>query len=572
MSQGDRSIVRRRFLKYGGTLGGAALIAGCTGDDGTTGNTTTTADDGDDDGGDETTTTADDGGDDNGESLVNTYATIVRPSSVDPHKSTDELEGILNHTVYDPLAYYSYDYPPEVRPWVAADWTASDDGQTYTFDIREGIEFHNGDTLTAEDVVFSIERQLTMGTGPAWMWSAVMGPDSATAVDDTTVELQLNRPYGPFEATLPWLFIVNSNQITDNEADGDYGDHGDYATQWLEENDAGSGAYALKDRSRGTEIQLERHEAGWQEFASQGDIYDEIHLDLAQEVSTIVGNMRNADATMTDGWLSVDTYNQLGQEDTIEVSEEVTFIKPFYVYMNVQKEPLDDVHVRKALSYAFDYETAVSDVLVGAQKLDSPLPEGFDHYTTDGVEQYSLDMEEAQAQLDQASYSRDEISVTYTYVSGLTTEENLGLMMQSNYNQLDIDFEIEVQPWTKIVDRATNVDDAPQMFPLWNNTVYRDPDAIMYGMWHSDNLDSYLNGSKFDDEEIDSLLEEGRFTADPDSRADIYEELQRRIADEAGAIFCCLDVARWANNASLQGFVNNGINGYTHQFHQYYRE
>lgn len=535
---------RRQFLKAGGAVGTTTLFGGYVGGNHATESIANVQSDGTD--------------------LV--YTTIVAPSSLDPMKSGDELEGILSHTLYDPLAYYSNSFPPEVEPWLARDWEISDDGQTYTFALQEDATFHNGDPITAEDVVFSVERMMRMKQGPSWMWDGVLTPDSASAVDETTVELSLEQVYAPFEATLPWLFVVNENEVTANEQAGDFGDHGDYGSQWLEQNDAGSGAYSLQTHDTGQRIVMEQHPDWWGEWPD-GTTFETVTAELQMEVSTIVGKMENREADMTDGWLSVDTYQQLDEHEDISVSSEVTFA-PFYVFMNTQVEPLDDIDVRKALAYGLDYETALNDVFVGAERMVGPLPAAME-YSTDDLPSYEQDLDRAQEHLEQSSYDPNEIDVTYTYVSGLTTEENLGLLMQSNYNELGIDFQVEKAPWTKIVSQSTNVETSPEMFPLWSLIQYADPDALLYGMWHSSNIDTYNNGSKYENSEIDQLLEQARTTLDEETRAEAYTEIQRTLAEEMPALFVCNDVSRWAINERVQGFTNNGINGYTHQFQRY---
>ncbi|WP_440008950.1 ABC transporter substrate-binding protein [Halomicrococcus sp. SG-WS-1] len=538
---------RRKFLKTSGAVGAATLFSGHVGAYGSN----------------DTNTLAQQS-DQSGTDLV--YATIVAPSSIDPMKSGDELEGIISHTLYDGLAGYSNSFPPEVEPGLAQDWQVSDDGKTYTLTLQDNAQFHNGDPVTAEDVVFSVERMMRMQRGPSWMWDGVLTPDSATAVDETTVELSLQKVYAPFVSTLPWMFVVNRNQVTANEQDGDFGDHGDYGTQWLEQNDAGSGPYSLQNHQTGQRIVMNKHGDWWGQWPD-GNTYERVVAQLQMEVSTITGMMNNGQADMTDVWLSVDTYQQLGNNSNISVSNEVTFA-PFFVFMNTQVEPLDDINVRKALAYALDYDTALSDVFVGAEKMVGPLPSAM-QYSTDDIPSYTQNMEQARQQLQQSDYNPNDISITYTYVSGLTTERNLGLLMQSNYNPLGIEFEVRKAPWTSIVSQSSNIQSSPQMFPLWSLIQYADPDALLYNMWHSSNTNTYNNGSKYENDQVDELLTQARTTLDDQTREQAYTEVQQILAEDAAALFVCNDVSRWAFNNRVNGFTNNGINGYTHQFERY---
>lgn len=569
MSRDNKYLNRRQVIKYGGIAGVGTVLAGCTGGgDGDGGDGDTGGDGGDGNGATPTETAEGDGSDGTADTDTKfVYSTTQKPSSIDPHKSLDELEGMLAHTIYDPLLYYSYEFPPKLVPGIATDWEISDDDKTYTFDIRDDATFHNGDPLTAEDVAFSVKRVMTIEQGPAWMWSGFLSPDGATAIDETTVEITLDNTFAPFLSTLPWMFVVNQNQIQSNQKDGDYGENGDFATEWIEDNDAGSGPYQLDGRERGSTITMTKTDDWWGEFTS-GNVYEIIEAELTLEVSTIAGNMKNGTAHMTDRWLPTSVYEDIDASDNARVSITNTFM-PYYIFMNTQRAPLDDVHVRRALSYAFDYQSAVNDVLAGSVKLSGPLPKGMKYHTTDGVTQYTRDLEKANAELEQSDYAPEEVEASYAYQPALTTNENVGLLMQNAFDPLGINFELVEMPWSKMVSESTNPDTAPMMFPLWNLVQYRDPDNLLYGMWHSSNVNTFLNGSKYQNDDIDSLLEQGRSELDEDTRAEIYADVQRKIAGDAAAIFVCNDATTYGLNQELQGFVDAGITGYVQQFQHY---
>lgn len=565
----DSMLQRRRVLQGAATVGFGGLIAGCSGNTGgETSSETTTAESTTAGSSEETETTSSSSGG-SGNEIV--YVTTQRTNSVDPMKANDELEGILTLAVYDGLLKYTYEFPPKLGPGVAKDWEVKDD-TTYRFNLRDGVKFHNGDTLTAEDVAFSVNRMMTMNAGFSWLWDGVLTPDSVTAVDETTVELNLERTFAPFLATLPWLSIVSKKQVLDNEqSSGDYGDHGDFATKWLESNDAGTGPYTLSSREVGSSVTLQKNADWWGEFADQHNI-DSVRFALQQEISTITGKMKSGSAHMTDRWLGDQTYANMAKNDSVKVSKSNTFM-PYYVYMHVQKKPLDDVHVRRALSYAFDYKTANEQILTGGKKMKGPLPEGMKYFTTDGVPQFSKNVEKAKQELDKASYSVDEINshrVSYAYQPSISTNKNVGLLMQNAFKQVGIDLKLVKMPWQKLVSQETKVDSAPKMYPLWSLVQYLDPDALLYGMWHSSNLNNYLNGSKYAKDEVDSLLERGRTTLGDEERAKIYKNLQQKIAEDAPALWVSNDAARFGLNADLQGFTDSGIQGTTHKFQNFH--
>nr|WP_256533455.1 ABC transporter substrate-binding protein [Halovivax cerinus] len=544
----SQSESRREFLTYAGVGGGTLLLAGCTG------NQTN----GDDNGG-------------GGDSQTFTYTTTITPSTIDPHRVSDELESIFAHNVYDPLLYYTPDTPPETKPWLAEDWEVSDDNQTYTFYLRDDATFHNGDDVTAEDVAFSVERLMTMNQGFSFMFSGVLEPDAVTAVDDKTAEITLTSQYAPFISALPFLFIANANQIRDNaSADGEYGDMGDYGTEWLESNTAGSGPYEMTGRTRQSSIDHRMHDDWWGEFAD-GDAYEEFVIDMTPEVSTAAGKIREGEAQLSDQYLPLDTFRELDQRDDVRVSVETTFT-PMYLFMHNQKAPFDDINVRKAMAHAFDYEQLIDGIMNGdSEQMQGPLPSAMWGHNDD-LDVYSKDLDRAKELLDQSQYSGSDLDFTYTYVTGLSIRENMGLMLQSDLNEIGVDVEITAEPWSRITSMHQNIDESPQMTSTVLSFSYADPDNFLYPAWHSSSHGSWQSGSWYSNDRVDELLDEARQTVMQEDRVPLYEEAQQLINEDMPAVFTMNQATRYAVRESVQGFSDNGLVGYLQTPHRFTHE
>lgn len=564
MSQDNEGrIDRRSLLKYGGATTAGLFLTGCTEStrQGSPTDTDSSGGDGGDGGGS--------GSDPSGTDFV--YVTAQTPSSIDPMKASDEFESILTHNVYDPLAYYDQSSPPELIPWVAEDWSVSDDNMTYTLNIRDGITFHSGNELTAEDVVYSFQRMMNMKQGFSYMFAGLVDPGSVTAPDDSTVEVTLNNVFSPFQATLPYLFVVDKQQVEANtNSSGDYGENGDYGTAWLENNAAGSGPYKLENRERKTNIRLAKNEDWWGDFAD-GNTYEQVDLSMIQEASTMVGMMEEGNADMSEQWLPLESYNRLSQNEDITVSTKATF-SPMYVFMHNQRAPFDDVDVRRAMAHAFDYETLLNGIMAGdSQNLNGPLPSAMWGYN-DSLSTPETDLDRAKELIDQSSYNIDELDFTYTYVTGLTIRQNIGLMLQSNLNELGINMQIQKQPWSKIVSRHTNKSESPQMIATTLSFSYVDPDVFLYPAWHSSQHGSWQSGSWYQNDRVDELLDDARTKLGRDSRRPLYEEAQQIINDDTPAIFAMNQAVRWAHNDRVEGFVDNGVTGYVHTYHRFHED
>lgn len=566
MSKGDETHRRRTFLRYTGLVSTGTLLAGCAGGGGD-GETPTATEP---PGGTPTTTAEPAEEDPSGTDVV--YATTITPNTIDPMKASDNLDTILAHNVYDPLMYYSDDVPPQLMPWLATDFSVSDDNKTYTLQLRDDATFHNGDAVTAEDVVYSVRRMLNMQRGFSWMWSGILTADGVSAVDETTVEMQLDQVFAPFQFTLPYLFVVNKAQVEGNaKSDGNFGEHGDYGTAWLEENDAGSGPYKLETRERKQRIRLTKNEDWWNDFV-KGNTYETATTEMVSEASTVVGMMKEGGADISDQWLSLQNFSDLAKRDNLRVNAKATF-SPFYIFMHTEREPFNDVNVRKAISYAFDYESAINGVLAGESKqLEGPLPSAMWGHSDD-VTVYEQDLDRAQSHIDQSDYTVDELNemdLTYTYVTGLTIEKNHGLLLQTNLQELGVDLSIRKQPWTNITSQVTEAGSSPDMLAIYLGFSYADPDTFLYPAWHSSSHGSWQSAAWYKNDKVDSLLDEARRVVEKDERIALYKEAQNIIADDAPALFVANQAVRFALNRRLKNFKDNGVMGYTHTFHRWH--
>lgn len=561
--EGTDETSRRSLLKFAGTAGAAALVAGCIGDDPEDEEVFDDDDAGvedDDDAGtgdDDDTEPADDDDapDPEGETL--TYATTISPSNIDPMGVSDNFENIYAVNVYDSLVNYDDGSPPEIIEGLATEWDVVDD-TTYEFTLRDDATFHNGDPVTADDVVYSFTRMAEMGMGMSWMWDGIVEPAGVDAPDDTTVVIETEQAFAPLMATLPYHPIVNEAEVEANDSD------------WLQSNDAGSGPYELVEHAPEERVVLERNDDWWGEWPADGEPFEEVVMEIVPEEGTVTGMMRGGDADLTDEWLSVDSYQELDQLDNVWVSDEVNF-SPLYVFLNTQREPLDDVHVRRALSYAVDYDQIVEDILLGnAERLHGPLPTLMEAHNDDVVDHYEFDLDQAQEHLEQSDYDPEDIELTYTYVTGLTVTENIGLLMQTTLNQIGIDLELEAAPWTRVTDMVTDPDSTSDMHAIYLSFSYVDADNFLYPGFHSSSHGTWTNPSWYENDTVDEMLDEARTTIDHGARLDMYEEAQEILTEEAPALYLVNEAELYGVSERVGGYVDNGLLGYSKAFWRLY--
>ncbi|UCD71676.1 MAG: hypothetical protein JSW70_01405, partial [Syntrophobacterales bacterium] len=185
------------------------------------------------------------------------------PTYIDPAVGSDFSSSSSFPNLYDSLVYPTP--KGDVIPHVAERWEASKDGLTWTFYLRKGVKFHDGTELTAEDVVFTMDRLIAIGEGYAYLFQGRV--KRSEAVDKYTVRFHMSQPYGPFDTALVRLYILNKEPVMANiKKPGPYGDLGDYGKEYLLTHDCGSGPYKVKEMRMEEYLLMERFDDYWGKF------------------------------------------------------------------------------------------------------------------------------------------------------------------------------------------------------------------------------------------------------------------------------------------------------------------
>lgn len=567
---------RRRFLQALGAIAAAGL-AGCTSESGNGGGNSSTPTDSDTDagggGGDGSTPTDSDtdaGGDGDGDGSADESTfrmnAVQRFGTIDPAKGTDYTQTMALLNMYDGLVFPNED--GDLVPHLASDWSVSDDNLTYTFQLREDATFHSGNPVRAEDVVFTIERFFDINQGYASLLSEVLDQENVVAGDEHTVEFTLNRVHSPFLATLVLLFIVDKQEVLDNAGDGEFGDRGDYGQEYLNNNDAGSGPYMLNAFERQSSISFAKYEDYWMGWPENS--FDNVEIRIITEDPTVRTLMSNGELDMTSQYQSTETYETLRNTDGVRV-ERIPTVTVFYMKVNNQKPPTDDPAVREAISYGFDYETARNEIAPGSMQAQGPLATSFGVHNED-IKQPTYDPKHARQALSDAGYSEGELQIVNTYVQSNNMEEKMALLFQQNMDEIGIDVELQPQTWGTMTELATSVEDTPHTNHVFYGPVYPSPDTVFYNQYHSKAAETWMSMSHVEDDQVDSMIEEARATVDADARAEIYADLQARLAEIYAEMFVFVQAKQHGFSDDVTGYTYRPSQSYDYWFHDFVRE
>ncbi len=452
---------------------------------------------------------------------------------------------------------------PKIVPGLAESWEKSDDGLVYTFKLKKDAKFHDGSPVNAEAVKYSYERMLQLGMGAVANFTSI---DKIEAVDDTTVRFTLKVPFTQFLPALSSLWgtgVVNPALVKANEKDGDLGQ------AWLAENDAGSGPYKLTKWDRGQQITMERDPNYW---GGWGDKYlDTIIVRPIGESTTMRLMLEKGDADLAIG-LTPEDADALATTPGVKVPE---YLAGGIIEMrlNTTQKPLDDVRVRQALNYSFDFDQAVEGVMSGhAKRMDSIMAADMPgHYKPSFM--YTKDLDKAKQLLTEAGYP-DGFPLEYVWISGLERDRRLGEMWQADLKKLGIELTIREMPIATWWEAQASPETAPQTFMGgWGND-YADATQQVWAMYYSGNWPP--NGSNYyfyKNEKVDKLLEAARIEQDPAKRDQMYQDATEIIYTEAPEVWVMQPTERIAMRDNVKGYEYNF--SYAHHyfpFEKMYRE
>ena len=264
------------------------------------------------------------------------------PTSVDPAFDYDFVSGLATSSITEPLLVFC-ENDSKLCPNLATSWTVSPDGLTYTLKIRQGVKFHDGTTMTVDDVVYSLDRirDPKLGSYVGWMLANVA---DVTAPDAETVVITLSKPDALLEYALASTaaHVVNKAFV---EANGDK-----YGTPAV--GSIGTGPFKFVEWVSGDHQTLARFDDYWNK-ANGGPYLDTVTIKILPEPTTRVAGLDTGEIDYLVNNVPSDQYATVQAMDNVGLS----FAPSYYgewITFNTAEAPFDNVKVRQALNYAVD--------------------------------------------------------------------------------------------------------------------------------------------------------------------------------------------------------------------------
>lgn len=448
--------------------------------------------------------------------------------SMDCHMARDTVTGIVHYQVYETLVR---DQPGEgLVPALAESWEFSDDNTEITFQLRQGVKFHNGDTMTAEDVAFSLNRAINSSYTASYTGTM----DHAEVVDDTHVKLYMKQAFGPVLQCLsvPPLGIVSKRAVEE------LGDEGFAAAP------VGTGPYQFVEWSSGEKIVLSAFNDYWRGAPKIQDL-----------TFMIMTDKNTAAIALENNEIDVLYSPDLADREHLESLDNVQFIAgDGSVYMwviafNNESEIFSDKRVREAISYAINRDEIVDGALNGfGYPVEMPIVPSVFGYDPE-FKGLGYDLEKAKQLMAEAGYA-DGLTVTIK-LNQSTSYTRPAEIVQAQLRQIGINLEFELMERAAYLSDVTT--DANYDITLYMFTAgYPDADYVLYGRLHSSNIGS-TNYLKYSNPEVDALLDQARASSDDAERKQLYYKVSEYVRDEVPFIPLMTDNVCIAANSALTG-------------------
>ncbi len=409
-------------------------------------------------------------------------------------------EGLLRHV---PNAE-----TPEIEPWLATDYEASEDGMTYTLTIREGVKFQDGTDMDAEAVKFSFERRMEINAGPA---ESLIGVKSVEVTDPNTVVVHMEHPVSsfiPFLASAYGLKIISPTAVKEHEVDGDLGQ------KWLATHSAGTGPLQIASFKPG-EYVLERFDDSWGDPAG----YERVRINVVPSFTSQVLQLEDGQLDfMTHGVPTADL--QRLKDKGFTVTTIPTFNRAS-LWINEQTPAFATAEGRNAIAAALDREAIVSQVYKEYAEVATQIyPAGV---MPEGMSEYPVTHDPAAAEEYVESLPAADRTIDLAYIDDDPDNQQVAQLVQSQLQAVGLDATARAVTQPETFDYPTKPEARPDMLfvgGISDDAAHPDPVARLF--YAQDGALSYFTPTQA--KEADALLDEGIREPDEDKAMAIYAE------------------------------------------------
>ncbi len=425
-----------------------------------------------------------------------TVALQLEPPHMDPTSAAaGAIDSVLYSNVFEGLTRFMSD--GSVVPGLAESWEISDDGLTYTFKLRSGVTFHDGTTMDAEDVKFSLDRIGAEDSANAQkaLYAAI---SEVNVIDPMTVEIKLSEPNGNMIFNLAWgdAVIVAPESIEN-----------------IKQQPIGTGAFKFDSWTQGDKVEISRNDAYWGDAPALAKATFKFISDPTAAFASVMAE----DVDVFAGFPAPENLPQFEADPRFQVIVGSTEGETILA-MNNKMPPFDNVKVREAVAHAIDRQAIIDGAMFG---LGTPIGTHFAPHNpayVDLTAQSDFDPEKSKTLLAEAGFP-DGFETTL-HLPPPSYARRGGEIIAAQLAQVGIKAEITNVEWAQ-----------------WLETVFRGKNFGLTIVSHTEPMDIgiYANPDyyfQYDNKAFQDLIAKFNTTADPDMRNQMMADAQKIIADD----------------------------------------
>ncbi len=486
-------------------------------------------------------------------------------TSLDPAFASSQDNIWAVNQLFNGLVQLDQDLLP--KPNIAKLWKIDSTGKIYTFTLRDDVYFHKskcfGDAsrlVTSTDFVYSFNRiidPLTASPG-AWIFNDIIAPNGFEAIDDTTFQITILRPFAPFLSMLsmPYCCVVPKEGI-------------DFYQKAFAQNPVGTGPFQFFLWEKDVNLVLHKNPQYF-EFENKERLpyLDAVNISFVANKQMALLLFRKGKLDLFNGISSkvkdviLDGNGELQPElaETIKM-EKMPFLNTEYLAIQIDPavvtSPWDNVHFRRAVSYAIDRERMIKHLRngVGQPAVGGFIPVGLKGHMGQDLYGKAYDPEKAKEALKYSNYLDNPVPIVVT-----TTNDYLDLciFIQKQLGDIGIVCEIDVRPASEIKEQKRN----GNLAFFRASWIMDYPDAENYlSCFYSKNFSpNGPNYTHFNDPQYDWLYEKSLVETNDSYRINLYEQMDRIILREAPVVVLFYDQSIRLLNKRITGLVNNPLN------------
>ncbi len=477
-------------------------------------------------------------------------------SNLIPYLASDSASSTITGYVFNGLLKLDKDL--NIAPSLAESWRVSDDGLTITFHLRQGVKWHDGQPLTAEDALFTYKFVIDPKT-PTPYAADLLEVEEAEVVDRYTFRVRYKRPFS--RALYAWLGDIVPRHLLEGQ---------DVQTSPLARHPIGTGPYIFVSWKTGSSIELKANP----EYFEGRPYLDRVIYKIIPDLATMFLELQAGNVDM----MSLTPIQYARQTATPQFKarfNKYRYLASSYTYLgyNLRSGFFSDRRVRQAFSYAINVEEIIDGVLLGyGQPANGPFKPGTWAHDPN-IKPYPFDQAKARKLLDEAGWIdrdgdgvRDKQGQPFAFTiltnQGNSSRLKTAIIIQQRLKEIGVRTQVRAVEWAAFIKEFVDKHNFDALILAW--TLPPDPDP--YAVWHSSKTEpGGLNFVGYKNEEVDRLLETGRQTFDQAVRRRAYFRFQEILHQDQPYTFLYVPDALPVVAARIHG-VEPAVSGIGHNF------